>query len=119
VLTRRTFFEGAAVLAAVAPLTGVEAKRRPPRDAVGAASALDRERTTPAALVEAAILRLDRVNGLINAVAHPIDYFLTTGGEVDIVVRAGAGSTGAGGPYQPSAALCRRSVRVHPSYRGL
>ena len=70
-LTRRTFFEAAAVLAATAPLTGVEGRRPPPRDAVGAAAALDRERTTPAALVAAAIVRLERVNGLINAVAHP------------------------------------------------
>ncbi len=70
-LTRRTFLDASAVLATVAPLTGVDGKRRPPRDAVGAATALDRDRTTPAALVEAAIARLDKVNGLINAVAHP------------------------------------------------
>lgn len=69
--TRRMFLEIGAVLAAVAPLTGVQGRRRPPHDAVGASSALDRGRTTPRALVEAAIARLERVNGLINAVAHP------------------------------------------------
>ena len=69
--TRRRFLEAGAFLATVAPLSGVAGRRRPPHDAVGAASALDRERTTPAELVEAAIARLDQVNGLINAVAHP------------------------------------------------
>lgn len=70
-VTRRRFLEAGAVLAALAPLTGVEGKRKPPRDAVGAASALDRGRTTPGALTEAAITRLDRANPLINAVSHP------------------------------------------------
>ncbi len=69
--TRRTFLQAGAALAAVAPLTGVDARKRPPRDAVSAASALDRERTTPTMLVEAAIARLERVDGLINAVSHP------------------------------------------------
>ncbi len=68
--TRRTFLQAGAALATLAPLTGVDARRRPPRDAVSAASALDREKTTPAALVEAAIARLERVDGLINAVSH-------------------------------------------------
>lgn len=70
-VTRRRFLEAGATLAALAPLTGVDGKAKPPRDAVGAASALDRGRTTPVALTEAAIVRLDRVNPLINAVAHP------------------------------------------------
>jgi amidase len=70
-VTRRRFLEAGAVLAAVAPLTGVEGRRKPPRDAVGAASALDRGRTTPSMLVEAAIVRLERANPLINAVSHP------------------------------------------------
>jgi len=70
-VTRRRFMEAGTALAALAPLTGVEGKKNPPRDAVGAASALDRGRTTPAALVEAAIVRLERVNPLINAVSHP------------------------------------------------
>ncbi|MBV8971840.1 MAG: hypothetical protein JO290_06065 [Sphingomonadaceae bacterium] len=69
--TRRSFLEAGAALAVLAPLTGVDARKRPPRDAVAAARALDREKTTPLAQVEAAIARLGRVNGLINAVAFP------------------------------------------------
>jgi len=69
--SRRTFLQAGAALATLAPLTGVDGRTRPPHDAVGAASAIDRGRTTPAALVDAAIARLERVNGLINAVAHP------------------------------------------------
>ena len=70
-VTRRKFLEAGAALAALAPLTGVDGKSKPPRDAVGAAAALDRGRTTPVALVDAAIARLDRANPLINAVSHP------------------------------------------------
>ena len=71
IVSRRGFLEAAATLATLAPLTGVDGRARPPRDAVGAASAIDRGRVTPVALVEAAIVRLDRANPLINAVSHP------------------------------------------------
>ena len=69
--SRRMFLQAGAALAALAPLSGVDGRTKPPPDAVAAAAAIERGRTTAAALVEAAIFRLERVNGLINAVAHP------------------------------------------------
>ena len=70
--SRRRFLEAAATLAAVAPLSGVDA-RGMPLDGVAMAAALASGRTTSAALVEAAIDRLERVNPKINAVSFK-DY---------------------------------------------
>ena len=70
--SRRRFLEAAATLAAVAPLSGVDA-RAMPLDATAMADALTRGRTTSSALVEAAIARLERVNPKINAVSFK-DY---------------------------------------------
>jgi len=70
-VSRRRFIEAGAVLAALAPLSGVEAKRARRADAVAQAAAVGSGRTTAAALVDAAIARLDKANPLLNAVAHP------------------------------------------------
>lgn len=70
--SRRRFLEAAATLAAVAPLSGVDA-RGMPLDGAAMAAALASGRTTSAALVEAAIDRLERVNPKINAVSFK-DY---------------------------------------------
>ena len=70
--SRRRFLEAAATLAAVAPLSGVDA-RGLPLDGAAMAAALASGRTTGAALVEAAIDRLERVNPKINAVSFK-DY---------------------------------------------
>lgn len=69
-LDRRRFLEAAAVLAAAAPLSGAGARTMaPPADGVAMAEAVRRRRVTPAALVEGAIARLERVNPKLNAVA--------------------------------------------------
>jgi len=70
-LSRRRFIEAGAVLAATTPLSQAEARRVKRSDGVAQAAAVAQHRTTPAALVEAAIVRLDKVNPLLNAVAHP------------------------------------------------
>lgn len=70
--SRRRFLEAAATLATVAPLSGVNA-RGMPLDGAAMAAALATGRTTSAALVEAAIDRLERVNPKINAVSFK-DY---------------------------------------------
>ena len=70
--TRRRFLEAATTLAAVAPLSGVDA-RAMPLDATAMAEALAKGRTTNAALVETAIDRLERANPKINAVSFK-DY---------------------------------------------
>ncbi len=72
IFSRRRFLEAAATLAAVAPLSGVDA-RGTPLDGTAMAAALATGRTTSAALVEAAIDRLERVNPKINAVSFK-DY---------------------------------------------
>ena len=59
------------MLAAMAPLSGIDAKVSKRSDAVALAAALKRGKVEAAALVEAAILRLEKANVLINAVAHP------------------------------------------------
>jgi amidase len=72
-VTRRRFMEAAATLAATAPLGAcASGSGRPaPADAVAMAEAVRTGRTTPQALVEAAIARLEKVNPRINAVAYP------------------------------------------------
>ena len=72
-VTRRRFMEAAATLAATAPLGAcASGSGRPaPADAVAMADAVRTGRTTPQALVEAAIARLEKVNPRINAVAYP------------------------------------------------
>ena len=70
--SRRRFLEAAATLAAVAPLSGVDA-RGMPLDGAAMANALATGRTTSAALVEAAIDRLERANPKLNAVSFK-DY---------------------------------------------
>ena len=70
-LSRRRFIEAGAVLAAVAPLSQADARRPKRADGVAQAAAIAAGRTSAAALVEAAIVRLDKVNPLLNAVAHP------------------------------------------------
>ncbi len=69
-LSRRAVLEAGTVLAALAPLSRADAKAAPV-DAVAQAAAVAAGKLTAAALVEAAIERLGRVNGQINAVAHP------------------------------------------------
>lgn len=66
-LSRRRFIEAGAVLAAIAPLSGVAAKSAPDLDATAHAAAVSDGTTTAAALVEAAAARLDRANPMINA----------------------------------------------------
>ena len=66
-LSRRRFIEAGAVLATVAPLSGLDAKATPDLDATAQAAAIDDGSTTAAALVEQAIVRLDRANPMINA----------------------------------------------------
>ncbi|MCA3255273.1 MAG: amidase [Alphaproteobacteria bacterium] len=71
-VSRRRFLEATAMLAATAPLAGVDAKGRgAPMDGVAMADAVRSGKTTPAALVEAAIARLEKANPKINAVAFP------------------------------------------------
>ena len=59
------------MLAALAPLSGADAKAPKRADAVAQAAALKRGRVTAAGLVEAAIGRLERADILINAVGSP------------------------------------------------
>ncbi len=66
-LSRRRFIEAGAVLAAAAPLSGVAAKPALDLDATAQAAAVSDGSTTAAALIEAAIKRLDRANPMINA----------------------------------------------------
>jgi amidase len=71
-VSRRRFLEATAMLAATAPLAGVDAKGRgAPMDGVAMADAVRGGKTTPGALVEAAIARLEKANPKINAVAFP------------------------------------------------
>lgn len=72
IFSRRRFLEATALLAATAPLGGcMRAGGSAPNDAVAMAEAVRSGRTTPSALVEAAIARLERANPQINAVAYP------------------------------------------------
>jgi len=72
-LSRRRFLEATALLAATSPLAGCASRAGgpAPMDAVAMADAVRAGRTTAAALVEAAIARLEKVNPRINAVAYP------------------------------------------------
>lgn len=66
-VSRRRFIEAGVVLAAVAPLSGVSAKSPRDVDATAQAAAVSDGSETAAALVEAAIARLDRANPMVNA----------------------------------------------------
>ncbi len=71
-VSRRRFLEASATLAAVAPLTGASAKPAA-MDATAMGAALAAGKTSGAALVAAAIDRLERANPKINAVSFK-DY---------------------------------------------
>ncbi|MGI4879869.1 MAG: amidase, partial [Janthinobacterium lividum] len=100
-VSRRSFLEAGAALAAVAPLTGAGAKTERPRDAVAAAADVADGKTTPAVLVADAIARLDRVNPLINAVSHT---------NYDRARRAAAASSGATGPFAGVPTLIKDNI---------
>lgn len=72
-VSRRRFMEAAALLATTAPLAGCAMRGGgpAPMDAVAMADAVRTGKTTAAALVEAAIGRLEKANPQINAVAFP------------------------------------------------
>jgi len=99
-VSRRSFIEAGAALAVLAPLSGVEAKAAAPRDAVSAAAAVAAGKVRPAALVEAAIARLERINPLLNMVAHP-NYDRA---------RAAAGAAGLAGPMAGVPTLIKDNV---------
>lgn len=73
-VSRRGFLETGAALAALSACRQTTAAKAPPTkwtDAVSQAKAVAEGKTQPAALVEAAIRRLESVNGKINAVKFP------------------------------------------------
>ncbi|TRW14771.1 amidase family protein [Glacieibacterium frigidum] len=68
-IDRRGFLRHGATLAAVAPLSGVDARAAPPADAVAQAAAVAAGTVTQRALVDAAIARLGRINPRLNVLA--------------------------------------------------